>query len=573
MSCYSARAKLTLLPLPRYTTYQGVEMKRRYGLLLAALLFPITFAGAHSENQFASQREALAAKKKIGEEFLAAILLASDQYAGDTDYERLTRSSIVGMLRTLDPHSSYFDPKQWEKFFNDQRSRYFGIGSLIAQRNRRIYIISPTAGTPSYRAGFRYGDEIVEVNGESVAGMTVTQVSNKLIGPEGTSVTVKIQRLGEPAAEHKFTRSSVPFPSITHTFMLGKGTGYVNLQRGFNTTTADEMERSVQKLRAQGMNALILDLRDNGGGLVDQAWKVLNRFLYRGQKIVSLRGRPGVFPSRDFAANNPSPDDIPVVVLVNRFSASASEIVAGALQDHDRARIVGENSFGKGLVQNPFPLTDGSAIILTTGKYYTPSGRLIQREYSGRSFYDYYLQRGDKEAVQRGEERRTDSGRAVYSGGGIQPDVEAKIRYTEQELRLQREWYDPLFEFVRPLIAGQIPGLTEYKIEATVDHNHILADSEYTVSDKVLDALKKFLNGHKDFSAMESRVSKEADFLKRQIRYELVTAAYGAENAYQVLLEADNQVRAALAEIPKAKTMAEDVVRQRGSRGDLRRND
>lgn len=551
-------------------------MKRRYGILLIALLFPLTFAGAHSEKQFSSQRDVSAAKKKIDDEFLAAILVASNQYAGEVDYEKLTRSSIVGMLRTLDPHSSYFDPKQWEKFFNDQRSRYFGIGSVISQRNNRIYIISPTTGTPSYRAGFRYGDEILEVNGEKVTGMNVSQVSSKLIGPEGTSVTVKIQRLGEPEpAEHKFTRAAVPFPSITNTFMLGKsGVGYVNLQRGFNTTTADEMERSMQRLRAQGMSALVLDLRDNGGGLVDQAWQILNRFLYRGQKIVSLRGRPGVFPSRDFAANNTSPEDIPVVVLMNRFSASASEIVAGALQDHDRARIVGENSFGKGLVQNPFPLNDGSGLILTTGKYYTPSGRLIQREYSGRSFYDYYLQRGDKEAVQQGEEKRTDSGRAVYSGGGIQPDVEAKIRYTPQELKLQREWYDAVFEFVRPLVAGQIPGFPEFKVEGPADHSHNLAPNEFVVNDKLIDAFKKFLKGHKDFSAMEARVNKEADFLKRQIRYELVTAAYGADNAYQVLLEADNQVIAAIAEVPKARAMAEDAVRTRGSaRGDIRRND
>jgi carboxyl-terminal processing protease len=541
--------------------------------MLIALLFPLTFAGAHSENQFSPQRDAYVAQKKINEEFLAAMLLASNQYAGEVDYEKIARSSIVGMLRTLDPHSSYFDPKQWEKFFNDQRSRYFGIGSIISQRNNRIYIISPTTGTPSYRAGFRYGDEILEVNGEKVTGMNVSQVSSRLIGPEGTSVTVKIQRLGEEPSEHKFTRASVPFPSITNTFMLGKGVGYVNLQRGFNTTTADEMERSMQRLKAQGMSALVLDLRDNGGGLVDQAWQILNRFLYRGQKIVSLRGRPGVFPSRDFAANNTSPEDIPLVVLVNRYSASASEIVAGALQDHDRARIVGENSFGKGLVQNPFPLNDGSGLILTTGKYYTPSGRLIQREYSGKSFYDYYLQRGNKEAVQQGEEKRTDSGRAVYSGGGIQPDVESKVRYTPQELKLQRDWYDAVFEFVRPLVAGQIAGLTEFKLNGPADHSHNLAPDELVVTDKVIDAFRKFLKGNKDFSAMEARISKDVDFLKRQIRYELVTAAYGADNAYQILLEADNQILAAIAEVPKAKVMAEDAARARSARGDLRRND
>jgi carboxyl-terminal processing protease len=350
--------------------------------------------------------------------------------------------------------------------------------------------------------------------------------------------------------------------------MLSSGIGYINLERGFNTTTYDEVRTSIGELRQRGMTSLLLDLRSNHGGLVDQAQRVSNLFLYRGQRILSMRGR--VLPPRDFSANNAAPEDYPVVVLINRLSASAAEIVAGALQDHDRARLVGENSFGKGLVQSPFPLSDGSALVLTTGHYYTPSGRLIQRDYSGRSFYDYNLKRGENGHT---DEKRTDSGRAVFGGGGIDPDVESKVRISQRDIELQRVWFDPVFEFAHQLVAGRIPGISEFRIDRQAEHHHQLEANEYQITDKVLAALKSFLRDHKEFKVEDSRVDKEADFIKRQIRYEAVTAAYGVETAYQVLLENDLQVQRALAEIPKARIMAEDVRRLRAGRdGEPRRN-
>jgi carboxyl-terminal processing protease len=320
------------------------------------------------------------------------------------------------------------------------------------------------------------------------------------------------------------------------------------------------------------MTSLILDLRGNRGGLDDQAWKVSNIFLYKGQKIVSMRGRPGVFPAIERAAFNNTPDDYPLVVLINRGSASASEIVAGALQDHDRARIVGENSFGKGLVQNVFQLRDGSGLTLTTGKYYTPSGRLIQREYAGKSLYDYYLQRGDKEAVQKTEEKQTDSGRTVYGGGGIDPDVAVKIPAKEAEL--QRTWIEPVFQFARALAAGQISGLGEFKIDRSADHGHRLTAGEYLISDKVMAAFKEFIQQNKEFKLDPARADKDAAWIKRQIRYEIATAAYGQEIAYQVLLDGDVQMQAAITELPKAKSMAEDIRRTRAAArtGEVRRN-
>jgi carboxyl-terminal processing protease len=311
------------------------------------------------------------------------------------------------------------------------------------------------------------------------------------------------------------------------------------------------------------MTSLILDLRDNRGGLVDQAQRIANIFLYRGQKIVTLRGRPNVLPTREAVANNPSPEQYPLVVLINRGSASASEIVAGALQDHDRARLVGENSFGKGLVQSVFTLGDGSGLTLTTGHFYTPSGRLIQRDYNGRSFYDYYLRRGDKETEQKGDERRTDNGRTVYGGGGIEPDVAVKIPVHEFEL--QRVWIEPVFQFARALAAGQVSGLAELKVDRPANHNHRLTSSEFPVADKAIAAFKKFLHEHPDLKADETRVDKDAEWLKRQIRFEVVTAAYGQEIARAALNEGDLQIQRALSEMPRAKGLVEDFVRTRAS--------
>jgi carboxyl-terminal processing protease len=540
-----------------------MKEKKRYWLLILALVIPVTFAGAHPAQRSSAQNgEDSVTKQKIAEDFADAILVAKEKYAGQIDFDKMTKASILGMLRQLDPHSGYFDRKEWESFQNDQRSRYFGIGSTIAQRNDKVYIMSPFDGTPAHRGGIRYGDQIIAINGESTDGWNSRQVSDKLIGPEGTPVTVKVARPGvSQPIELKFVREAVPLPSVSNFYLAPNGVGYINFDRGFNTTSFDEIRAALREMQSQGMTSLVLDLRNNRGGLVDQAQKIANLFLYKGQKILTMRGRPGVFPAREGYANNTEPADYPLVVLVNRGSASASEILAGALQDHDRAVIVGENSFGKGLVQNIFPLSDGSGLTLTTGHYYTPSGRLIQRDYSGRSFYDYYLKRGDKDVVEGREEKRTDSGRTVYGGGGIDPDVAVKIPAHENELI--RVWIEPVFQFARQLAGGQVPGLTEFKIDRQNDHRHRLTSNEYQVGDKVIAAFKTYLREHKELKADDTRVDKDAEWLKRRIRFEVVTAAYGEETARQVLNEGDAQLQRAITELPKAKTLAEDFVRAR----------
>ena len=542
-----------------------MQSRNRYFSLLLAAGMLLTFSGAHSVQRAQGNfdQEDAAAESKVMSGFQSALSLAVANYAGTLDPEKVMESSIEGMLHTLDPHSSYFDRKAWQAFQSEQRSTYSGIGATIGPRNGKVYITSPFDRTPAHKAGILYGDQIVEVNGESTTGWAYQQVSAKLLGPKGTKVTVKVLRAGNPnPLEFSLTRDSVPLPSIANSFMLAPGIGYINLQRGFNTTTAEEMSLALRELREQGMTQLIFDLRGNRGGLVDQAYKVANDFLYSGQRIVLMRGRPAVFQTSDLKARNTQPNDAPMVVLIDRGTASAAEIVAGALQDHDRAVLVGENSFGKGLVQSPYTLRDGSGLVLTEGKYYTPSGRLIQRDYSNRYFYDYYLQRGDKEALehQPREEKHTDSGRPVYGGDGISPDVDAKVptRYVE----LLRTWNDPVFAFTRELVEGQIPGLPEFKIDHSADHSHQIKDSDYPVTAKVLDAFKKFLHEHKDLNGPDdARIDKDSDFVKLRIRYEICTAAYGTEPAYQVQLHSDPQMQTALSQLPKARTLVDDIRR------------
>jgi carboxyl-terminal processing protease len=544
-----------------------MKSRKRYLALIVVLILPLTFAGAHPDQRSLGQADEEAARRVTGD-FAEALVVAEKHYAGQINYQTLLKTSIIGMLHTLDPHSSYLDPKEFEDFLNDQRSQYFGIGAWIAQRNNKVYITSPFNGSPAHRAGLRYGDQIIAVDGASTEGFTSRQVSERLLGPLGTQVRVKLSRLGvKDPIEHTFTRAGVSLPSISNYAMVADGIGYINLDRGFNTTTSTEMLNALNDLRAQGMKSLILDLRGNRGGLVEQAVKVLNIFLYRGQKLVSMRGRPGVFPPVERAAQNSNPDESPVVVLVNQGSASAAEIVAGAFQDHDRAVLVGEESFGKALVQNVFQLQDGSGLTLTTGHYYTPSGRLIQREYAGLSFYDYYLRRGDKEAVQtkKTDERRTDNGRTVYGGGGIEPDV--KVKFPTREFELQRVWLDSTFEFARALVSGQTQDFDAFRIDRTVVHNHRLEPNEYRINDKVLAAFKKYLAEHKELKIDPARVDKDADWLKRQLRFEVVTAAYGQETARQVLLEGDPQFQRAVSEMPNAKTLVENIRRMRAAGG------
>ena len=479
------------------------------------------------------------------------------------DYNSIFKSSISGMLSVLDPHSTYFDPIEYASFRTEQRSEYFGIGATIEDMREgsdvNTYIRATFPGSPAQRAGLRFGDKITAVDGQSMKGKTYPEVRKFLLGPRDTTVKVTVEHPADHSSETvNIVRDAVSLPSIAQAYMLRPGVGYVGMTGGFNLTTADEFDQALKFLHSKGMNMLVLDLRGNRGGLLIQAVRVANTFLQRGQMIVSQKGRFRD-SSQDYAAVNEHPDAVPIVVLVNGETASAAEIVAGALQDHDRALIVGETTFGKGLVQFPFQLDYDSALLLTIAKYFTPSGRLIQRDYSNGGFYNYYFPGGlaaDKNAQttpQSGPESHTDTGRAVYGGGGISPDEVVKPGTTNAA---ERHLRDILFAFSLELTAGRVQGFGSYRIQRPIEFDHDLAQEDYPVTDALFAQLKKFAAAKQGFKVTADQLDKSRTFAERQLRYNLLSAAYGFRTATQVFNDADPQIARAVDAMPRARELA-----------------
>lgn len=516
-------------------------------ILALALILPVPVPAAGPTVQ----------REQVTRDFIEALTVVEDNYAGDIDYARTSKAAIYGMLRTLDPHSNYYDRDEFEAFRTEQQSQYFGIGATIGARNGKVYILAPFPETPAFRAGLRYGDEIVAVDGKSTAGLASIEVSNAMKGPRGTKVVIQYRRPGTPEPlTAEIVRDAVPLPSITNAYMIAPGVGYVHLARGFTFTSSEEVQKALENLQSQGMKSLVFDLRDNPGGLVKEAVAIASEFLYKGQGILSIRGRSSAMRGGEITAISSQPDEDPLVVLVNGGTASASEIVAGALQDHDRALIIGQVSFGKGLVQSPFELEkDSGGLILTTGKYYTPSGRLIQRDYSKISFYDYILHRGGAASVDetKREVFHTDSGRPIYGGGGITPDiaVDAPVETNRKIVR----WLNSMFAFTAQVVNGQIKGLESYKVDA-FEPDHILGTNEYPVTDKYVDLFKKYVLEHPEFKLTAADVEADRALLRSELRREIVTAHFGIETSAQVSNLTDPVVQRALREIPQAERMA-----------------
>jgi len=486
------------------------------------------------------------------------------------NYNAVMKSSIDGMLRALDPHSNYFDAKEFEQFRTDQSSRYYGIGATIGDLSDAdgkviaTYIRATFEGAPAHRAGLRFGDKIVEVNGTNVLGKPFPDVRNMLRGPRGTPVKLVVERHATGKRETvEITRDAVPQPSIPEAYMIRPGVGYISMTGGFNQTTYAEFVDAMKRLKAQGMRELVLDLKNNGGGLVNQAFRVANTFLSSGQTVFTQIGRlEGT--SESYRAENPNPETLPVVVLVNRNSASASEILAGALQDHDRALIVGENTFGKGLVQNPFVLDYGSMLLLTIAKYETPAGRLIQRDYSDGSLYNYYNGTAEAEDKNKpkGPESRTDSGRAVYSGGGINPDVTIKSdTITGEQARVQAKLANPIFAFALDLSTGKIPGFESYRVDKPITFGYDIKPTDFPVTPDLYAALKSYTASKYKIPA--AQLDKERRFVERYLRSELITAAYGTTSSYQVFNEYDTQLSKAIDLMPQAKALAVEGAKAR----------
>jgi carboxyl-terminal processing protease len=542
----------------------------RLGVLSAVVLVGSTFAGGLLGDRVLAGGGQLNEEMRLDTAMLAVI---EQDYVEEVPADRLVSASIRQMLRTLDPHSNFFEQRDYQTMQERQKGQYYGLGISVQSIDGNITVVAPFEGTPAHRLGIRAGDIISRIEDEDARGMGIDDAVKRLRGPKGTPVRITIVREGyEDPLEFTVIRDAIPLHSVPYSFMVSPTVGYIRLT-DFNETTAcrpgegddceRELERALKKLRAQGAQAYVLDIRDNPGGLLDQAFAVSNLFMKKGQLVVFTRGRSRRDESNYITETESPWVDVPLVVLTSRHSASASEIVAGALQDHDRALIVGETTFGKGLVQTILPLRNvrGYALALTTARYYTPSGRSIQREYASTALEDYYSPL-DRKACDEGsgEMKLTDAGRKVYGGDGITPD------YCVEPVKPSK--------FVSYLIGHQAftgfahgfeaaGGQGQADIAGTGTRSQ--ADSEaltligrdFEVNDEIRASFLSYLESRK-LRFTPEQLEENRQMVDRLIEEEVVRQVFGEGEARQRSIEWDPQVQRALELVPRAKLLLGD---------------
>ena len=497
------------------------------------------------------------------EAFTAALAAIETTYVGEVDSERLVYQAISGMLQTLDPHSSFMDPRSYAQLRERQEGRYYGLGITINVIDGAITVMNLFEGSPAYRKGMRRGDVIAEIAGEDAIGITSDEAVKKLRGPKGSTVVVSIRRRGyETLIDLEVERDEISIPTVQGAFMIDDTIGYVRL-RDFSETSSRELRAALRDLDELGMESLLLDLRDNPGGPLDQAIRVSNEFLPRGDLIVYTRGRVQNSDQDYHAREDGDHNDIPLVVLVNRNSASASEIVSGAIQDHDRGLIVGETTFGKALVQSVYRVSQEAGLALTTARYYTPSGRMIQRPWDG-TFDEYltYSMRDQKPADHTTSERRlTDGGREVFGGGGVEPD---------HFLAGPIEGFDPS-AFGRLLAARQEFATFAERFSAEGDtrirvgQGRNLVSRGFVIDDSMMADFRAQLESRRltlDEEAEEALAADDA-FIRAMIHYEIDLALFSLDEARRNLTASDPQAQYALTLFPEAVRLL-DVSRQTG---------
>ena len=490
--------------------------------------------------------------------------LVEEEYVAEVEPKDLVHASIRGMLRTLDPHSNFLPKQEYTQLQERQQGSYHGLGISVQMRDGNLTVISPFEGTPAYRLGIRSGDIISKIEGDPTHGVELDAAVKKLRGPKGSEVTISITRAGyDQPLDFTIVRDKIDLKSVPYAFMLNEDTGYVRIS-DFTETTDRELHENLVELQIDGATKMILDLRDNPGGLLDQAVLVSNTFLEKGSLVVYTEGRTAGSDVQYLAEQASTHADIPLVVLVSRGSASASEIVSGAIQDHDRGLIVGENTFGKGLVQSIYRISEGNALALTTAKYYTPSGRSIQRDYAG-SFDDYYYnaRNGEPEAP-GGEVKYTTAGRKVYGGGGINPDIPViypRLPKAVLALNSKNVFFKYATRFAakddRRLLDGA--GIQPAEVRTARPKNIRLVDKAFRVDDEILEDFFSFLD-EEGMTYDREELAEHRDRLALRIEVEIFSALWGAVAAQTVAVQHDPQVNAGLHALPQAAELLSDPV-------------
>lgn len=483
-------------------------------------------------------------------EFTDVYSIVEQNYAEPLDQDKTDKAiydgAIPGMLHVLDPHSNFYDPKAFAQMREDQHGKYYGVGMSIQPQPDKagiihIVVLAPFEGTPAYKAGIRPGDVIMSVDGKTAVGLDSAAVATMLKGPKGTHVSVVMAREGkEGPLAFDLVRDEIPRYSVDLAFMLKPGIGYIHVTN-FMETTSREVGDALAKFESANGNlhGLVIDLRGNPGGLLNEAVNMSDKFLQKGQIVVSQRGR--AFPDQIYRAahGENGSEKYPIVVIVNRNTASAAEIVSGALQDHDRALIVGETTFGKGLVQTVFQISENTGLALTTYHYYTPSGRLIQRSYDGVSLYDYYYVRDDAKKADKSnlEVKLTDSGRTVYGGGGITPDEKIAVPDLDR-FQIAMLGHYAFFDFSKHYLATH-----------TVSRDLV-------VDDAMLQQFKDYLKASQ-VEYKDADIASGMDWVKSSIKAELFTSQFGQLEGLKVRAQADPEINKAEGFMPEAMALVD----------------
>jgi len=514
--------------------------KRRTLVVLPIIIFVCSLAGGiyGPRIQVAAAASETDDIRKNLDGFTKVYALVEQNFADAVNPDKaIYKGAIPGMLRTLDPHSNFFDPRDYQLLREDQKGHYYGVGMQVGPRNGKTVVMAPFPGSPAYKAGLRPGDIIVKVNDKPTDNLNTTEIADLLKGPRGTQVRIVISREGtaDPIT-FTVTRDEINRKSVHDAFWVRPGIAYIFIEQ-FNETTSRDLEDNLKRLGESNIKGFVLDLRNNPGGLLNEGVAVADKFLQKGQTIVSHRGRASA--EKPFVAKNGSRGhDFPIVVLVNRYSASAAEIVSGALQDHDRAWVLGETTFGKGLVQTVYPLAENTGLALTTMHFYTPSGRLIQRDYTNKSFFDYYYHKDDN-ARNPLDVKMTDSGRTVYGGGGITPD-EKYVAPKPDELQLELTRKGAFFNYTRHYFGShdtKLPKGWSPDSSVLTDFHDYLLKEKYTFT--------------------EADFTKDTDWVRCYLKREMYITAFNLDESQRVFAETDPEVEQAVDAMPKARALLE----------------